>query len=105
MCEVEGRLVELRRVLGLEPTEADADDPALAVLRGVAHRLLSLLERVAADDVGGQANLDAMTLARLLGAVAVTAEDLVPVDAAAHPLRRREDPLDVDRAVGGGLAS
>ena len=44
-----------------------------------------------------------MQLAGLLGPVAVAGEDVVPGDAAAHPLGRREDPLDVDRAVRSGL--
>ena len=101
--EREGRLVRLGRELGLEAAEPDADDAALAVGGRVAHDLLGLVEREAADDVGRQPHLDAVQLARLLRPVAVAAEDLVPADPAPHALARREDPLEVDRAVRGGL--
>ena len=50
-------------------------------------------------DVGRQPHLDAVQLAGLLGAVAVAAEHLVPVDAAPGALDRREDRLDVDGPV------
>jgi hypothetical protein len=42
-------------------------------------------------------------LAGRLCAVAVPAEDLVPVDASLRTLCRREDPLQVDGAVAGRL--
>jgi hypothetical protein len=101
--EGEDRLVRLRRVLGLEPAEPDPYHPAFAVRRGVAHHLLGLVERKAAHDVGCQPHLDAVQLPRLLRAVAVAVEDLVPADPAPHPLGRREDRLEVDGAVRGRL--
>ena len=52
--------------LGLEAAEADADDAAIAVRGGVAHDLLGLVQREAADDVGSQAHLDPVQLAGLL---------------------------------------
>ena len=39
----------------------------------------------------------------LVRSVAVAGVDLIPVDAAARPLGRREDAFDVDRAVRGCL--
>ena len=101
--EVKCRLVRLRRIVGLEPAEPDPEHAAVAVLGCVAHGRLRILERVAADDVGRQPHLHAVQLPRLLRAVAVAGEDLVPVDTAPDTLGRREDPLDVDRAVRGGL--
>src|SRR5207244_3393685 len=86
--ERERRLVRLRRVLRLEPAEPDAENSAVAVLRAVAHDLLRLLGGRPAEDVRRQAHLDAVLLERLLGAVAVAAEDLVPADAAGDTLRR-----------------
>jgi hypothetical protein len=87
-------------VLGLQAAEPDADDASLSVLRRVADDRIGLLERESADDVGSQPHLDSGPFARLLGAVAVAAEDLIPADATADALARREDRLDVDGAVG-----
>ena len=92
--------VRLRRELRLEPAEPDPDDAPVAVPRRVPHDLLAPARRVdAAVDVRRQPHLDAVQLARLLGAVAVAAEDLVPVDAARDALGRAEDRLEVDGAV------
>ena len=101
--ERERRLVRLGRILGLEPAEPDRDDSAVAVLGRVADDLLRLLGRRSAKDVRRQPHLDAVQLARLLGAVAVAAEDLVPVESPRDALGRAEDRLEVDRAVRGGL--
>jgi hypothetical protein len=100
---LEHRRVRLRRILGLEPTEPDRDDAALAVLRRVPDDSLGLFVGRAPIDVGRQADLDAVELAGRLCAVAVTAEDLVPVDAPLRALCRREAPLEVDGAVAGCL--
>ena len=90
----------MQRFLAAEP---NADDAAVAVLGRVADQLDAVLGSGAARDVGGQAHVDAVELPRLLGAVAVAAEDLVPADPAPGPLDRREDPLDVDGAVTRGF--
>ena len=80
MYSLEHGGVLLRRVLGFEATQADADDPSIAV----PHRVVDLpqcpLRRCAAIDVRGQSNLDAVQLAGLLGAVAVAAVHLVVID-------------------------
>jgi hypothetical protein len=99
--EHEDGLVGLGRVLGLEPAEAHSDHAAIAVLAGVADDLLGPVELRAAVDVGREAHLDPVQLPCLLGAVAVAAEDLVPTDPALDALGRREDRLEVHRAVGG----
>ena len=101
--EVERPLVWLRRVVGLEPPEPDAEHAAVAVLGRVPHGLLRILERVAADDVRREPHLDPVQLARLLRAVAIAAEDLVPVHPAPHALGRRENPFQVDGAVRSRL--
>lgn len=49
----ERRLVWLRRVLRLEPTETDADDSALALAGGPTNCRDGLVERVAAWDIWG----------------------------------------------------
>ena len=64
--ECEDGLVRLRRELGLEAAEPDADDAAIAVPRRVPHDLGRFVEREAAHDVRRQAHLDAEPLARLL---------------------------------------
>src|ERR671936_2691995 len=99
----EGRLERLRRVEVLLASQADADDPALLVLDRVADGLARRVERRPARDIRRQPHLDVMPLARLGGAVAVAGKDLVPIDPAPHSLDRREDALDVDRAVGARL--
>src|SRR5262249_28849375 len=99
----ECRLVGLWRMLRLEATEADAHDAALAVPRRMTHDLVRLLEREASDDIRREPDLDAEALLRLLCPVAVPGEDLVPAASAPDALARREDPLDVDGAVRGGL--
>ena len=76
----ERALVELRRVLGLEAAEPEADDAAVAVGDRVAGSRLCLVVGVAARDVRRQAYLDAVQLPRLLGAVAIAGEHLVAVD-------------------------
>ena len=91
--------VRLGRVLRLEPAETDADDAAVAEARRPLHRRPRLVHREAARDVGREADLDAVQLARRVGAVAEALVDLLPVAAAAHPLGRAEDPLEVDGAV------
>ena len=101
--EREGRLVRLRRELRLEPAEPHSEHSPVAVFRGVADDLLGLLGRGAAEDVRCESHLDAVQLARLHGAVAVAAEDLVPGDAPHHALGRREDCLEVDGPVRRGL--
>src|SRR3954470_7757080 len=97
--QLEHGRIRLGRVLRLEPAETDPDDAAIRVLGGIADNGLCLVEREPADDVRRQANLDAVQLARLLGSVAITPEDLLPGDPAPDALGRREDALDVDRAV------
>ena len=92
--------VRLGRELRLEPAEPD---PGQAVLDRVADGLTGLLEREPTRDVGGERDLDAVQLLRLLGAVAEARVHLVPRHPAPHPLGGREDALDVDGAVGGGL--
>src|SRR5205809_7325130 len=82
--ELEGGLVRLGRKLGLEASEPDADDSAAPVPGRPADALLSFVERVTADYVGRQPHLDAVQLARLLGAVAVAVETHHPPDAAPH---------------------
>ena len=94
-------LVELRRVLGLEAAEPEADDAAVAVGDRVAGSRLCLVVGVAARDVRRQAYLDAVQLPRLLGAVAIAGEHLVAVDP--PPQAGREDPLQVDGAVARRL--
>ena len=76
----ERALVELRRVLGLEAAEPEADDAAVAVGDRVAGSRLCFVVGVAARDVRRQAYLDAVQLPRLLGAVAIAGEHLVAVD-------------------------
>ena len=70
--------VQLGRVLGLEPAEADAEHAAVAVPAAVRTVSMRLLLREAARDVGRQADLDAVPLARLVDTVAEAGEDLVP---------------------------
>src|SRR5581483_4725061 len=91
--------VWLRRVLRLEPAEADADDAAVAIPCGPLHRRTRLLLREASWAVGREAHLDAVQLACLLRAVAHAFVCDLPRDAAADTLRRTEDALEVDRAV------
>src|SRR6266516_5026111 len=100
---LEDLLVRLRRELRLEPAEADADDAAVAVARGPLDRGHRLLLGEAARDVGGEADLDAVELARLLRAVADALEDVLPRAAVTYPFGRAEDSLQIDRAVRGGL--
>src|SRR4029453_18218652 len=100
---LEHRCVVLRRVFGLEAAEADADHAAIAVFDGIPQHLIGLLVRSSSKDVGRKANLDTVELAGLPRAVAVAAEHRLPVDTAACPLGRREDPFDVDGAVLGGF--
>src|SRR4029077_9790731 len=74
----EGGRVGLRRELRLGAAEPEAKYAALAVGDRHPGGFLGRLEREAARDVGGQAHLDPVHLARLLGAVAVALEDLLP---------------------------
>src|SRR5947208_17196212 len=97
--ERERRLVRLGRVVGFQPAEADAEHAAVSVLRRVADGFFRVLQRIAPDDVRGQADLDSVAFARFLRTVAVAAEDLVHVDPAPYPLGRREDALEVHGAV------
>ena len=85
------------------PPRPTPSTPRSRVQGGGANRLERLLLREAARDVGRQADLDAVPLARLVDAVAEPGEDLVPGRPAAHPLGRREDRLEVDGAVRGRL--
>ena len=87
------------RVTGLLASQPDGDDPALAVAGGVVHERVRVLEGRAAGDVRGEAHLDAVQLARELGAAAVALEDRVPRDAAPRALDRREDRLEIDGTV------
>ena len=86
-------------VVGLLSAEADSDDAPVAVAGGDLDQGERVLERRAAGHVGRQAHLDAVGLLRLLGAVAVAAEDLVPADAAPGALDRRKDSFEVHSAV------
>jgi hypothetical protein len=84
------RLERLRRIEVLLAAETDADDPTLAVLARITHRLEREVEQRAAGHIRCQAHLDAVTFPRLLRAVAEAGEDLVPVDPApGRPRARR----------------
>jgi len=58
---------------------------------------------VKCGEVGRQAHFDAEPLAGLLHAVAVPLEHRVQLDPVPGGHGRREDPLDVDGTVPGGL--
>ena len=96
-------LEQLGRVERLLAAEPDGDDAAVAVLGRVLDGQLGVLERRRARDVRREPQLDAVQLARLLGAVAVAGVELVPADAAPGALDRGEDRLDVHGAVARGL--
>jgi hypothetical protein len=100
-CEHLG--VRLRRELRLQSAEPDADHAALAVLRRVRTTVCAFVQLRAAVDVRREADRDPVQLLGFLGAVAVAAEDLVPVHAARDALRRGEDALEVNGPVRGGL--
>src|SRR5712692_571236 len=102
-CPRERPFIKLRRVLALRAAEPDPHDAAASVRDGVPDGLIGCLDREAAHDIGGQPDLDAMRLPRLLGAVTVACEDLLVGNAAAGRLRRGEDALQVDRAMRGRL--
>ncbi len=70
------------RVLSLRAAQADAHYSAVTVGHRMPGGQLCRLQRVTARDVGSQPDLDAVLLGRLLSAVAVTGEHLIPVAAA-----------------------
>ena len=99
MYLAEGVLVVLEWVVDLVRAQAQSDDPALPVGDARAHGLRHLLRARVPRHVRGQSHLDSRPLPRLLGAVAVALEHLLPGHAAPDALRRREDALDVDGSV------
>jgi len=87
----------------LRAPEAESHHSALAVLHRVARRHDRDLRAEIPRDVRRQPYVDAGFLLRLDRAVTKSGEDLVPRGAAADSLARREDPLQVHRAVGRRL--
>ena len=73
--------------------EADAHDTAMGVRQCVRHRQLGGLDRIAARNVGGQRDPDAVRLPGFLGTVAVAGEHLLPRTAARDGFSRAEDAL------------
>ena len=102
--EGERRCVRLRRKLRLKPAKPNTDNTTIAITDGVTSRGLGKLQREATRDIRGEANLDAVQLTRLFGAIAIPLEDGLPGDSANYRLGRREDPLYVDRTVPGSLS-
>ena len=93
---------------GREPVfaaaQADAGHAALAVPDGPLRELLADLGREVARDVRREADLHAVGLTGLVGAVAVALEHLLPRRAAQHRLRGREQRLGVEAALSRQLA-
>ncbi len=88
---------------GFLAAEAHSDNAPIGVRQAVVHCHLGVLDGRAARDVGREPHLHVVLLTRLLCAVAVAAEDLVPPDAPPRALDRREDRLQVDGPVRCGL--